>query len=552
MPIAASCERPAGGGMARHTRDARVRRRDRSTTRSRRCAPIPARAAVLLDVDGTLAPIVRHADDAHVPEPTRVAADRGRQALRRSSPASAAAARRPRGGSSRSARSPTSATTAPSSCAAGATSAEVDPDVAAVGAARVRAFADERAGRDELHRLRVRAEDKDVIAAFHWRGAPDEEAAEAAVRDVAAARRGSRASSRTGAARCSRSARRSRSTRAAASRRLLRRAPTSTSRSTPATTAPTSTRSAALRDAGRRRAAAARRSASACAPTRRRPSSRREADLARRRPARRARALLEALAADARMRFVDFLRATVLLSAGAATTLAVVTALGRRATTDEDDGSSLMRRRLVGAWPRSSALCARPPRAQVNPPIARLLAERQGGDDDARAPARAPSIAQPPVAAAAAHVVAAGALAFLAPQIPGIAAGFTIIWALAWRRQDARGRGDRGARRRDVLRRARPRRSGRSSSSACPASAARCRRSTASGQERSTSADRAAGAKTSAGRKLPTLTSLDVEQLERDPDDQHAAGAGQRRERLAALGEDRARTGPRPSEIAPW
>jgi trehalose 6-phosphate phosphatase len=31
----------------------------------------PARAAVLLDVDGTLAPIVRHADDAHVPEPTR-------------------------------------------------------------------------------------------------------------------------------------------------------------------------------------------------------------------------------------------------------------------------------------------------------------------------------------------------------------------------------------------------------------------------------------------------------------------------------------------------
>ena len=32
----------------------------------------PGRAAVLLDVDGTLAPIVRHADDAHVPEPTRL------------------------------------------------------------------------------------------------------------------------------------------------------------------------------------------------------------------------------------------------------------------------------------------------------------------------------------------------------------------------------------------------------------------------------------------------------------------------------------------------
>src|ERR1700692_3734391 len=37
-------------------------------------APIradPTRAAVLLDIDGTLAPIVRHADEAHVPQATR-------------------------------------------------------------------------------------------------------------------------------------------------------------------------------------------------------------------------------------------------------------------------------------------------------------------------------------------------------------------------------------------------------------------------------------------------------------------------------------------------
>jgi len=33
----------------------------------------------------------------------------------------------------------------------------------------------------------VRAEDKDLIAAFHWRGVPDEAAAEAAVREVAEA-----------------------------------------------------------------------------------------------------------------------------------------------------------------------------------------------------------------------------------------------------------------------------------------------------------------------------------------------------------------------------
>jgi trehalose 6-phosphate phosphatase len=31
----------------------------------------PAHAAVLLDVDGVLAPIVQHADDAHMPETTR-------------------------------------------------------------------------------------------------------------------------------------------------------------------------------------------------------------------------------------------------------------------------------------------------------------------------------------------------------------------------------------------------------------------------------------------------------------------------------------------------
>jgi len=34
-------------------------------------------------------------------------------------------------------------------------------------------------------------------------------------------------------------------------------------------------------------------------------------------------------------------------------------------------------------------------------------------------------------------VIAAVALSFLGPQIPGIATGFTIIWALAWRRQES-------------------------------------------------------------------------------------------------------------------
>jgi trehalose 6-phosphate phosphatase len=49
----------------------------------------------------------------------------------------------------------------------------------------VRAFAARAWADGRLTRLRVRAEDKAEIAAFHWRGAPDEAAAEEAVRSVA-------------------------------------------------------------------------------------------------------------------------------------------------------------------------------------------------------------------------------------------------------------------------------------------------------------------------------------------------------------------------------
>ena len=49
----------------------------------------PARAAVLLDVDGTLAPIVERPEDARVPDETRARARPARRAATRSSPASA-------------------------------------------------------------------------------------------------------------------------------------------------------------------------------------------------------------------------------------------------------------------------------------------------------------------------------------------------------------------------------------------------------------------------------------------------------------------------------
>lgn len=143
----------------------------------------PGRAAVMFDVDGTLAPIVRHAEDAHVPEPTRallIAVSSKYPVTACVSGRRAATARRivsigsisyigNHGGEL---------------LRAGRTEPELDPAFAAAGA-RVRTFRDEVWRDARLPRLRVRAEDKGEIAAFHWRGAPDEAAAEAAVREIA-------------------------------------------------------------------------------------------------------------------------------------------------------------------------------------------------------------------------------------------------------------------------------------------------------------------------------------------------------------------------------
>jgi trehalose 6-phosphate phosphatase len=143
----------------------------------------PDRAAILLDIDGTLAPIVRHAADAHVPEATRTLLI---EIAKRYRVVGCVSGRR--------------AATARQIVAIGtlayvgnhggellrpgATRPEVDPELA-TWTARIRAFA-ARALSAEHQRLRVRGEDKDAIAAFHWRGAPDEHAAEASVREIAA------------------------------------------------------------------------------------------------------------------------------------------------------------------------------------------------------------------------------------------------------------------------------------------------------------------------------------------------------------------------------
>ncbi len=129
------------------------------------------------------------------------------------------------------------------------------------------------------------------------------------------------------------------------------------------------------------------------------------------------------------MRFVDFLKTTVLLSAGAATALAAVTVLA--ATDASETRLALL---SAGWWVLAAVigtLLGR--RAETSPPIARLLAA-------ARSTTTLPEQRPGPILVnrlwpLLLFTVLAGALAFLAPQIPGIGAGFAIVWALAWRRQ---------------------------------------------------------------------------------------------------------------------
>jgi trehalose 6-phosphate phosphatase len=142
----------------------------------------PGRAAVLVDVDGTLARIVQRAQDAHVPKESSrllaalakkyalVACISGRGALD---------ARRLVG--------------VGGIFYAGAHGAELlepgesKPTVLPAFATwtdRVTAFTADR-DNAELRRLRVRIEDKGPIQAFHWRGAPDEDAARTRIEGIA-------------------------------------------------------------------------------------------------------------------------------------------------------------------------------------------------------------------------------------------------------------------------------------------------------------------------------------------------------------------------------
>jgi hypothetical protein len=131
------------------------------------------------------------------------------------------------------------------------------------------------------------------------------------------------------------------------------------------------------------------------------------------------------------VRFVDFLKATVMLSGGAATALAAVTVLAAGA-----DADTLLVFVIAGWWVVAAVVGAfMGRRAQTNPPIARLLA---GARSTTTLPEQQPSrLLVNRLWPLAVSTIAAIGLALVAPQIPGIAAGFAMVWALSWRRQDA-------------------------------------------------------------------------------------------------------------------
>jgi trehalose 6-phosphate phosphatase len=142
----------------------------------------PDCSAVLLDIDGTLAPIVEHAADARVPEATRqlliglvkryrlVACISGRRASEARAMVAIGAISYLGSHGAELLR-------------AGWTEAKLDPTVAE-WERRIQAFATAE-DTSELRRRRVRIEDKAAIVAFHWRGAPDEDVALAAVQEIA-------------------------------------------------------------------------------------------------------------------------------------------------------------------------------------------------------------------------------------------------------------------------------------------------------------------------------------------------------------------------------
>jgi hypothetical protein len=138
-----------------------------------------------------------------------------------------------------------------------------------------------------------------------------------------------------------------------------------------------------------------------------------------------------ALAGAAGVHFVDFLRATVLLSAAAATALAIVTVLSAASGTQQ---SAVLL--CAGWWAVAAGIGLWAARGgRINESMRRLLGEARFSSalPEYRPGATLLNRLWPLLV----FTVMVGALGFIAVQIPGIGAGFAILLALRWRHQDA-------------------------------------------------------------------------------------------------------------------
>jgi len=131
------------------------------------------------------------------------------------------------------------------------------------------------------------------------------------------------------------------------------------------------------------------------------------------------------------LRFGDFLKATVLLSAASATLLAALTVIGL-----QNSFSDLAVYVCFGWWIVATVIgSVLGSRTEATHAIANLLASAKHQHTlPELAPARTIANRLWPLLIV---TIGAGVLSVFAPQIGGIAAGFAIIWALAWRRQES-------------------------------------------------------------------------------------------------------------------
>jgi hypothetical protein len=129
------------------------------------------------------------------------------------------------------------------------------------------------------------------------------------------------------------------------------------------------------------------------------------------------------------MRFSELLRSTVLVSAAAATVLAVVTLAGVNSNDQTELGVI-----AIAWWAVAAVIGLRLGRQAVtSSPISTLLA-------NARTQMTLPEVNPARIVInrlwpIILFTIGAAALGVALPQVPAIAAGFAIIWSLAWRKQ---------------------------------------------------------------------------------------------------------------------